>query len=316
MDLGSHVLKQKIMRRMLIALTPIVFFSVFLFGWRMLALLFVVCLVGILSEYAAMRLINGKAAKVSEAVLVSCFLFTLTLPPTTPWWTAAIGISFGIFFGKGVFGGFGRNIFNPALVGRCFIYISFPVFLTASWSAPFTTLPGGFASFGVIDATSMATPMMLLKTTGEVTGHLQLFLGMISGSAGETSALLILAAAVYLLVTKTASWRIMLSCTLTFMVLVTILYFLDITQADPLVSLLSGGFLFGTVFMATDPISAPGDKFAQVLFGVLVGAATVLIRTYSLFTEGVMFAILFANTFAPLIDRQVKAFKAGRKVVA
>ena len=121
MDLGSHVLKQKIMRRMLIALTPLVLFSVFLFGWRMLVLLFVVCLAGILSEYAAMRLINGKAAKISEAVLVSCFLFTLTLPPSTPLWIAAIGIAFGIFFGKGVFGGFGRNIFNPALVGRCFV---------------------------------------------------------------------------------------------------------------------------------------------------------------------------------------------------
>jgi Na+-transporting NADH:ubiquinone oxidoreductase subunit B len=145
---------------------------------------------------------------------------------------------------------------------------------------------------------------------------LKLFLGTISGSAGETSALLILLAAVYLLVTKTASWRIMLSCTLTFLILGTVLYLLDVTQSDPLVSLLSGGFLFGTVFMATDPISAPGDKFAQLIFGVLIAAATLLIRTYSLFTEGVMFAILFANTFAPLLDRQVKAFKAGRKVAA
>ncbi len=314
MDLKSHVLKQKIMRRMLIALTPLVLFSVFLFGWRMLALLFVVCLFGILSEYAAMRLINGQAAKVSEAVLVTCFLFTLTLPPSAPWWAAAIGISFGVFFGKGIFGGFGRNIFNPALVGRCFIYVAFPVYLTASWSAPFTALPGGFASFAGIDAASMATPMALLRETGAATGYWKLFLGTIAGSAGETSALLILAAAVYLLATKTASWRIMLSCTLTFAALGTLLYLLDVTQADPLVALLSGGFLFGTVFMATDPVSAPADKTAQVFYGVLIAAATVLIRTYSLFTEGVMFAILLANTFAPLMDRQVKAFKAGRKV--
>jgi Na+-transporting NADH:ubiquinone oxidoreductase subunit B len=316
MDLGKHVLKQKIMRRVLISLIPLVLFSVFLFGWRMLALLFIVCLVGILSEYAAMRLINGPEAKVSEAVLVSCFLFTLTLPPSTPWWIAAVGIAFGVFFGKGVFGGFGRNIFNPALVGRCFIYVSFPVYLTASWSAPFLTLPGGFASFGGIDVVAAATPMALLKDTGAITGYWQLFLGTISGSAGETSALLILAAAVYLLVTKTASWRIMLSCALTFIVVSTLLYWLDISQADPLFALLSGGFLFGAVFMATDPVSAPGDKLAQVLYGVLIAAATLLIRTYSLFTEGVMFAILLANTFAPLLDRQIKALKAGKKVAA
>lgn len=316
MNLGNLVLKQKIMRRVLLSLIPLIIFSVFLFGWRMLVLLAFVCLIGILCEYAAMRLINGKGAKVSEAVLVSCFLFTLTLPPATPLWVAGVGIAFGVFFGKGVFGGFGRNIFNPALVGRCLVYVSFPTYLTANWSAPFTALPGGFAQFGTLDALAMATPMALMKDAGTMTGYGKLFLGTIAGSAGETSALLILCAAIYLLVTKTASWRIMLSCALSFAVLGLVLFLLGETQADPLFSLLSGGFLFGTVFMTTDPVSAPADRTAQLIYGVLIAAATVLIRTYSLFTEGMMFAILFANTFSPLLERQIKELKARKKVAA
>ena len=125
-QIGNAFMKQKIMTRVLISLIPILLFSLYLFGLRTLVLLAVVTITGILCEYGIMRLINGEKAKVSEAVLVSCALFTLTLPPATPYWVAAVGIAFGIVFGKCVFGGFGRNIFNPALVGRCLIYVSFP----------------------------------------------------------------------------------------------------------------------------------------------------------------------------------------------
>ena len=314
MNLSTYVLKQKIMRRVLISLLPIFAFSVFLFGWHMLLLLAVVMVAGIVCEYGAKRLISGSKAKVSEAVLVTCLLFTLTLPATTPWWVAVIGISFGVFFGKGVFGGFGRNIFNPALVGRCFVFISFPAYLTAGWPAPYTIFPGGFAHFtSNVDAVAMATPLALLKDTGAVTDYGRLFLGIIPGSAGETSALLILCAAVYLLLTKTASWRIMLSCSTTFAAVGTVLYLTGVSPANPLSALLSGGFLFGCVFMATDPISAPSDKTAQVLYAALIAGTVVLIRTFALFPEGVMFSILVGNMFAPLIDRQVKERKAAVK---
>lgn len=309
--------KQKIMTRVLLSLAPILLFSLYLFGLRTLVLLAVVTITGILCEYGIMRLINGKDAKVSEAVLVSCALFTLSLPPSTPYWVAAVGIAFGIVFGKCVFGGFGRNIFNPALVGRCLIYVSFPNYLTVSWTTPFSGFPGGLLRFsGGVDVMTSATPMLLMKNQGVTTSPVSLFLGNIAGSLGETSALLILAAAVYLIVTKTASWKIMVSCAASFGILSTMLYVTNVIKVDPLFSILSGGFLFSAVFMATDPISAPSNETSKIIYGALIGVIAIVIRSFSIFTEGIMFAILVANTFAPLIDRQVKAFTARKKVTA
>ena len=316
--LGNLFMKQKMMTKVLISLAPVLLFSLWLFGPRTLLLLAVVTVTGILSEYGILRMINGDKTKVSEAVLVSCVLFTLTLPPSTPIWVAMVGIAFGVIFGKCVFGGFGRNIFNPALVGRCLIYVSFPAYMTVSWSNPFTGFPGGLLRYdGGADAMTAATPMLQLNNTGTATSYLSLFLGNIAGSLGETSALLILAAAVYLIITKTASWRIMVSCLVSFSALNAILYWIGTGKADPLFSILSGGFLFATVFMATDPVSAPQNETAKVIYGLLIGLLAVVIRTFSIFTEGIMFAILIANTFAPLIDRQVRqlAVRTGRKKV-
>lgn len=305
------------MRKVLISLIPIIALSTYLFGLRTLVLLAVVSLSGVLCEYAVSRHMNDKNAKVSEAVLVTCFLYTLTLPPYIPYWIAIIGILFGVFFGKGVFGGFGKNIFNPALVGRCFIYVTFPTYMTITWTKPFEGFPAGFLKYsGGADAITSATPMIALKNGAETTGYLSLFLGNISGSLGETSALLILAAAVYLIYTRTASWKIMLSCTASFVVLNSLFYYTGIINADPLFSLLSGGFLFAAVFMATDPISAPSNETAKVIYGVLIGATALVIRTFSLFTEGIMFAILLANTFVPLIEKQIKEFTVRKKVTA
>ncbi|MBE0600556.1 MAG: RnfABCDGE type electron transport complex subunit D, partial [Firmicutes bacterium] len=197
----------------MISLLPILLAAVYLFGLRTLVVLSVVTTTGILSEYGIMRLIDGKKAKVSEAVLVTSFLFTLTLPPTVPLWIAAVGIAFGVIFGKCVFGGFGKNVFNPALVGRCFIDVSFPAHMTIAWAQPYTGLLGGLTKWSAgLDAMTSATPMILLNKEGIATDTLRLFLGNISGSLGETSALLILLAAVYLIVTKTASWKIIVSC--------------------------------------------------------------------------------------------------------
>ncbi len=305
------------MHKVLLSLVPVILLAAFLFGLRILLLLGVVCLTGCFVEYGAMRLVNGSKAKVTEAALVSCFLFTLSLPPATPYWIAMLGIAFGLFFGKGVFGGFGRNIFNPALIGRCFIYISFPASMTVRWSAPFTSFPGGLIRYdGGSDVISGATPMIQLQNGLEQTGYLDLLTGFIAGSLGETSALLIILAGIYLIITKTASWKIMASCLLSFTLLNTILYLTGLSQADPLFSLLSGGFLFATVFMATDPVSAPAQETSRVLYGILIGLTAVVIRQFSLFTEGIMFAILVANAFGPLIDRQVRQLSERRKKVA
>lgn len=314
-------LKQKLMTRVLISLLPVLLLSVYFFGLRTLVLLLIVTITGILCEYGIMRLIDGEKAKVSEALFVTCLLFTLTLPPSVPFWIAAVGIAFGVVFGKCVFGGFGKNIFNPALVGRCLIYVSFPAHMTIAWAEPYTGLLGGLTRWSSgIDAMTSATPMILLNKEGIVTNYLHLFLGNVSGSLGETSALLILLAAIYLIITKTASWKIIVSCLASFTLLASILYWTGLIAADPLFSILSGGFLFAAVFMATDPVSAPKQEVSKFIYGALIGIVAIIIRAFALFTEGVMFAILIVNAFVPLIDRNIKILKdrrkAGKKVTA
>lgn len=320
MDLKNKFQKQKIMRTVIYSLIPIVLYSVYLFGLRTLLLLAVVMVCGVFSEYIVMRSINGKKAKVSEAVLVSCILFTLTLPPSVPFWVAAVGIIFGIVFGKAVFGGFGKNIFNPALVGRCFIYISFPSFMTVSWTKPFTGFPGGLIRFtNSIDAATSATPLIDFNNTGTIANYFKLFFGQISGSLGETASVLIIAAGIFLIIKKAASWKVMVSCAAGFGLLSAVLWLSGITAADPLFSILSGGFIFGTVFMATDPVSAPKTDAARIIYGLAIGLITAVIRIFGLFVEGVMFAILTANMFVPLIERMLndlKSRKSQKKVSA
>lgn len=313
-EIKNYFLKQKMMTRVLISLLPVLLASVYFFGLRTLVLLSVVTITGIVSEYGIMRLINGEKAKVSEALFVTCLLFTLTLPPSVPFWIAAVGIAFGVVFGKCVFGGFGRNIFNPALVGRCLIYVSFPAYMTITWAQPYSGFPGGFINWSSgVDAMTSATPMISLNKEGIITDHLHLFLGNISGSLGETSALIILVAAVYLIVTKTASWKIIVSCMASFVIFSSILYLTGVIAADPLFSILSGGFLFAAVFMATDPVSAPKQETSKYIYGALIGVVAMVIRAFSIFTEGVMFAILIVNTFVPLIDRNIKILNDRRK---
>ncbi len=317
LNLKAIFLKQKPMLRVKISLIPIILLSTWFFGLRVLILQAVVLLAGMAAEYLVMRTIQGEKTKITEAVHVTCMLFALTLPPTVPYWVAVVGIVFGVVFGKCVFGGFGRNIFNPALVGRCFVYIAFPTFMTISWAEPLTTFPGGFLRYGPpADLLTSATPIITQGKTGVTTPLLDMFLGNIAGSMGETSALLILAGAVYLIVTKTASWKIMLSCAASFVAFSSAFFLLGGTSVNPLFALLSGGFLFGTAFMATDPVSAPKDDLSRVFYGILIGAMTFIIRRYSLFTEGFMFAVLVANMFVPLMERHVSAWKAGRKQVA
>ena len=311
MPIASWFMRQKLMRKVLLSLVPIIIFSVYLFGLRVLALLAAVSLAGILTEYLILRTIHGKASRVSEAVLVSAWLFTLTLPPQTPFWTAILGIVFGVLFGKGVYGGFGRNIFNPALLGRCFVYISFPAYLTANWKQPFTGFPGGFVKYAA-GAVTGATPIAAFAKFGEAVDLHKLFFGGVSGSLGETSVLLILAAAVYLILTKSASWKIMVAAAAGFLGFSSGLYFAGLNVPDPLTALMSGGFLFGAVFMATDPVTAPKQVPLQILYGLLIGSLTVLIRAFANFTEGIMFAVLIANAFVPLMELKFTEFTAKK----
>jgi Na+-transporting NADH:ubiquinone oxidoreductase subunit B len=240
-----------------------------------------------------------KNKKVSEAVLVTCFLIVLSLPPLTPWWIAVIGTVFGVLFGKEVYGGFGRNIFNPAITARIFIYITFANVMTTGWIEP--------GNFGV-DAVTAATPLTLLRS-GETLSSLDLFFGIRAGSFGESSVLLIILAAIYLIWTKTANWRIILSTFLSAAALTGALYWAGIDNAlPPVQAIMSGSLLFVTVFMATDPVSAPKKATSQWFYGIIIGVTTILVRTFSLFPEGTSFGVLMGNTFASLLD-QIKLKK-------
>jgi len=281
------------MRRVLYSLIPIVLFSLYLYGIRSLLIHIVVFTAGIATEYLFMKFRNKK---VSEAVLVTCALYALSMPPMVPLWIAVIGIVFGVLFGKCIYGGFGRNVFNPAITGRLFVYISFPSFMTSAWKTP------GRFGLAAPDAATSATPLGIMRA-GSIPGLDDLLLGFRSGSVGETSILLILLAAIYLIYTKTASWRIMVSTFMSFLLLSTVLFFAGVpTSFPPLESVMSGSFLFVAVFMATDPVSAPKKNQAQILYGILIGTVTCLVRIFSLFPEGTSFGVLMGNTFAALFD--------------
>lgn len=305
--------KQKMMRTVIVSLIPLIFASIYFYGWRTLALLVLVTFFGVGTEWIFEKKFNKK---VSEAIFVTCILYTMTLPPTTPFWIAVVGIVFGVVFGKEVFGGFGRNVFNPALVSRAFVYVSFPAPLTIQWSKAAMNGIGGFGKYITegVEVVSQATPMLMFRDTGAMASIKDLLIGTVSGSIGETSAILIILAGFYLIYKKVASWEIMAGVFLGFIGLSSSLILLGNSQIpNPFFGVLSGGFLFGTIFMATDPISAPKTKEAKWIYGFLIGIVTVIIRGYALFAGGMMFAILIGNTFAPIMDEGVRAYKKSKK---
>ncbi len=297
------------MRKVLISLVPLFLHSLWLYGLRALAVTMITFVTGILVEYLFERGKNGKNAKVTEAVLVTCALYALSMPPAAPLWIVAIGIVFAVFMAKEVFGGFGRNVFNPAISGRLFVYISFAAILGKSFvpHGNFGMNAGSFwggTLFGKPDVITGATPLAVLRTGGEA-DILSLLTGFHEGSIGESSILLIAIAAVYLVATKTANWRIILSTSLGAVAMAAILLFSGVPGALPLESLLSGSLAFVIVFMATDPVSAPKKAPSLYIYGALIGILTVLMRQYSAFPEATSFAVLLGNTAASLIDRQV-----------
>ncbi len=296
------------MLKVLYALIPCAGAGVYLFGWRVLAILAVSLLTGFFVE-AAFTWPSGKP--VTMAVFVTAVLLSLSLPPGLPIWMAAVGTAFAIVFGKMAFGGMGGNIFNPALVGRCFLYLAFPSFMTTGWTGP-AAGTAGFTSWAV-DTVSGATPLDAYKA-GEAAGLLDMFLGNINGSIGETSTLIIILAGIYLIWTKSAAWQTMLACIFGLAAASGILHFTDPDSvAGPLYYLCAGGFMFGAVFMATDPVSSARTPEGKWIYGIGIGILIAVLRGYSNFSCGVMYSILMFNMFAPLIDVGVKNFKAARK---
>ncbi len=305
--------KQAMMRKVVYSLVPIFAFSILLYGWRSLAISATVFVFGILAEYLFTK---PKGKKVSEAVLVTCALYALSMPPAVPLWIAAIGIIFGVIFAKNIYGGFGRNIFNPAIAGRLFVYVAFPDGMQRSFLEPWS--PGNPWRFGLgtsVDAATSATPLMDMKE-GVFPNLMDLISGFRIGSLGESAGILIILAGIYLIATKTANWKIMLSTLLSFTAVITALWLAGVSPAGgslpfpPLESLFSGSILYIVVFMVTDPVSAPNKPGSQWIYGILIGGVSAAVRVFSLFPEGVSFGILIGNTFASLLDEW---FPAARK---
>lgn len=314
----ARFMSQKMMHPVLKGLIFLLAAGTYFYGWRVVALAFVNVLIAVGVEYLCETKLY-KRKKISEAVFVTALLYTYTLPPALPFWMSALGIAFGVFFGKMVFGGFGKNVFNPAIVGRAFVYITFPQQMTIVWNqaAKFGEFPGGFATYLTphIDQVSTATPMLLFKNGAQSEPFMNLMLGSVSGAVGESMKLFILIGGIYMIYKKVASWEIMAASVCGFSLLSLLFLAMGFGESvqNPLYGMLSGGFLLGTVFMATDPISAAKTRPGKWIFGLLIGAVTVIIRGFSLFSGGMMFAILIGNIFAPIVDYMINQKKARDK---
>ena len=240
--------------------------------------------------------------EVNEGFFVTSVLFALTMPPSIPLWQVALGISFGVVIAKEVFGGTGKNFLNPALAGRAFLYFAYPA------------QSSGDGVWTVVDGYTMATPLGnaagggIEAIVGNGVSWMSAFLGTIPGSVGETSTLIILIMGCILMISKIASWRIV-SGVLFGMIAMSLLLNIIGSKTNPMFAmpwywhLVLGGFAFGMVYMATDPVSAAMTNTGKYLFGALIGVMTVLVRVVNpAFPEGMMLAILFGNLCAPLID--------------
>jgi Na+-transporting NADH:ubiquinone oxidoreductase subunit B len=254
-----------------------------------------------------------RGHEVNEGFFVTSILFALICPPDVPLWQVALGISFGVVLGKEVFGGTGKNFLNPALTGRAFLYFAYPAQLS------------GDAVWVAVDGVTSATPLSIVASSGmdalqQQWSWMDAFLGAIPGSIGETSTLAILLGMAVLLITRVASWRIILGVFLGMVVFSTFLNTIG-SESNPAFGmpwywhLVTGGFAFGMVFMATDPVSAAMTNTGKWAFGILIGVMTVLIRVINpAFPEGIMLAILFSNLFAPLMDHFVVQANIKRRL--
>jgi len=283
----------RLMRDVIIALFPVIGFSIYFFRLRAVELILTCAICSMFSEWVFLKL-RGKKLPEESSALVTGILLALVLPPDLPLWAAAMGAVFAIIFGKQIFGGLGYNIFNPALIGRAFLMATFPVLMT-TWTQPFT-----------LDTLTGATPLGLMKFQSQPTPILDLFWGNVAGSLGETSAFAILIGAVYLFVRRCIDWRIPFFYILTVVIFSSITFVFNHSYGSPLFHLFAGGLMLGAFFMATDPVTTPISKRGRIIFGVGAGVLVMVIRLWGGYPEGVMFSIIFMNAITPLLNRYIK----------
>ncbi len=312
-SVSPHVRDEESVKRIMwsvnAALFPALLASFWFFGPKAIFVTALCIITSLLSEYLFQKALKRKITISDGSAFLTGLLLGMNLPPSLPFYVPVVGSFFSVIIVKQLFGGLGYNIFNPALLGRAFLLITWPKAMTI-WSAPTAKLTG-------LDAVTTATPLGILKEAGvgkliEEFGtkndlYISLLTGARAGSLGETSAILLLLGAAYLLYKKYITWHIPVS----FLATVGALAWVfggkgALFTGDPVVHLLSGGLILGAFFMATDYVTCPTIRKGQIIFGIGCGALTMLIRLKGGFPEGVMFAILLMNCFAPLIDRSVK----------
>ena len=311
---------QKLMLNVVLALIPAFITSVFYFGTGAVIVTAISVASCLLFEYLIQRFILKRPLSITDgSALVTGILLAFNLPSNIPVLIIVIGSFISIAVAKMTFGGLGNNPFNPALVGRVFMLISFPVQMT-SWP-----LPKGFGT-GYLDAVTGATPLAVIKEgikNGEPLSQLmdkiptpsQMFLGDMGGSIGEVSAIALIIGFVYLLWRKVITWHIPVSIIGTMAIFTAILWFVNPEKnADPGFHILAGGVLLGAIFMATDYVTSPMNPKSMIIYGFGIGLITVIIRVWGAYPEGVSFAILIMNAFVPLMNAYIKPKRFGEEV--
>ena len=302
---------KSLMRDVVIALIPAVIVSVLFYGWSELLVLGVSVASCVLLEYLITKfLLKGKCTIGDWSAVITGLLLALNLPASTPWWVVFVGAVVAIGVAKMTFGGLGQNLFNPALVGRVFLLISFPTYMT-DW-----VQPSGFVSSAAVDAFTGATPLGLAKGGAGLVANLDycdMLLFNIGGSMGEISAIALLIGFVYMLVRRVIRPHITLSIWATVAIFSGIFWLINPeVYTDPAFNLLTGGLMLGSIFMATDYVTSPMSAWGGVIFGIGIGLITMLIRYFGAYPEGVSFAILIMNSVVPLINKMCHTKKYGR----
>lgn len=294
----------KVMWHVIIALLPSLVCAVYFFGIGAAIVCVTSVLTCMVTEYVITRYLLHRPGTLADgSAILTGLLLAFNLPSNLPAWIVVIGAVVAVGIGKMAFGGLGCNIFNPAIVGRVFLLLSFPAQMT-SWPIP------GENAWRYLDATTGATILGSIKLGELDPGHVDLFdaaIGAVGGSLGEVGAVALVIGGLYLLVTRLITWHIPVS------ILCTVAAFSFLIGDNVPVALLSGGLLLGAIFMATDYVTSPMTRKGQLIYGVAIGAITVIIRHWGSYPEGVSFAILIMNGFTPLINRFVRPRRFGER---
>ncbi|MBU0488685.1 MAG: RnfABCDGE type electron transport complex subunit D [Bacteroidetes bacterium] len=313
---------KKIMWGVVIALIPAMLVSFYFFGLGAINITLIAVVSCLLFEFLIQRFIMKTAVTITDgSAVITGILLAFTVPSSLPFYMVIIGSLIAIGVGKMTFGGLGKNPFNPALVGRVFLLISFPVDMT-TWPKPLESAQQ------LSDVISGPTPLGLMKEglkSGETVStmlhdanmpdYIDQLVGNVTGSIGEVSAIAIVVGGIYLLIRKIITWHIPVSFLLSVVVFAGIFWLIDDSKyVDPLFHVITGGIMLGAFFMATDMVTSPMSKMGQILFGIGCGLLTMIIRMFGAYPEGVSFAILIMNAFVPLINSGMKPKRFGEKV--